>query len=76
MLKCALAYYVGAGLREIYIVMLVPRTAAEKAAWFDGWKAAASGIGRHECLHYATLSEQQAFCLGWDKRNESLEADE
>jgi len=56
--------------------MLMPKTVAEKAAWFDGWKAAASGIRRHECLHYAAFAEQQAFGLGWDKRNESLEADE
>ena len=56
--------------------MLIPKTAAEKVAWFDGWKGAAAGIRRDDCLHYPTEAERQAFGLGWDKRNEELEADE
>jgi ribosome modulation factor len=55
--------------------VLIPKTAAEKEAWLAGWKAAAAGIGRHECLHYSTLEEQKAFGLGWDKRNEDLGTD-
>jgi len=62
-------------LKECRLIVLIPKTAAEKEAWLAGWKAEAAGIGRHECLHYPTLAEQQAFGLGWDKRNEDLDTD-
>ncbi len=56
--------------------MLKPESLVEKAAWADGWQAASAGIERHECLHYPTLAEQQAFGLGWDKRTEGLDMGE
>ena len=48
----------------------------EKAAYRDGWKAAATKSPRHVRPNYLTHEEREAFYHGWDTRSSLILIDD
>jgi len=48
------------------------KTAAEKEAWMEGWRAAGHQEPHYKRPNYQTSEERDAFQNGWDERAERI----